>query len=762
MCLNKLANNKLLGSCIIPLFFLIQVAYTQTVTIDLLDEYQNISGFGGANIPDWIGDMNEDQVDKAFGNAPGQMGLSILRIKVPNDEENFSQQVSAAARAKSQGAIIIASPWSPPASMKSNGSTVGGYLEPSSYGDFADYLLNFTDFMSNNGAPLYAISVQNEPDVTVSYESCDYTSTQMLNFVKEQGAKFDAVNLMVSESFNLDHSETDPILNDAEAEPLVDIICGHIYGSGLADYPLARSKGKEVWMTEHYTESENSGNDWPLALDLGTEIHACMEANFSTYIWWYIRRYYGLIDDAGNITKRGYIMSQYAKFVRPGYTRVGVATNSVSNVDVSAFKTDTSIVVVAVNRNNSSTEINFEIQNGSADTLTMYTTSGSKNVENGGIHIPTGGMFSAFLDGESITTFTSYTDNAGKVSNVVPVAVAGPDQTAIDEDNNGKESITLDGSASTDADGTITNYSWSQGDLQIAWGESPTLDFGTGIHTVVLTVTDDDGATDRDTVLITVELNSSINEAHFWFETECSQVGSNWNIIKDVDASNSGYTMVFPGLQSLGEASESSEDHIAITFNVTEAGIYTLWGRTRVPTADDDSFWIRMDNGNWVMWNNIVGGAAWLWDQIHDSNNSEEVVSYDLSEGNHTLTICYREDGAGLDKLYLTNIGQTPSGLGGDAEDCTVPDAIELSSSSGNTVNFFPNPAHETLTIETKEVTNQSNEVYLYNGYGMMVGIIMLENKTTIIDISDFPKGFYYLKMILENEEILVHKFIKM
>ena len=86
MNLDTLASHNLRISSLILLFFLFHTSYSQTATIDLSDEYQKISGFGGANIPDWIGDMNEDQVDKAFGNAPGQIGLNIMRLKVPADE----------------------------------------------------------------------------------------------------------------------------------------------------------------------------------------------------------------------------------------------------------------------------------------------------------------------------------------------------------------------------------------------------------------------------------------------------------------------------------------------------------------------------------------------------------------------------------------------------------------------------------------------------------------------------------------------------
>jgi len=58
------------------------------------------------------------------------------------------------------GATIIASPWSPPASMKTNNNLVGGELSEDAYDDYAAHLKSFVDFMANNGVPIYAVSVK--------------------------------------------------------------------------------------------------------------------------------------------------------------------------------------------------------------------------------------------------------------------------------------------------------------------------------------------------------------------------------------------------------------------------------------------------------------------------------------------------------------------------------------------------------------------------------------------------------------------------
>jgi len=352
--------------------------------IDLNATNQTIRGFGGMNFPRWIGTLTDAQVDRAFGNDSGQIGLTIMRIDVPPDSSYWSGEVSAAQRAiNNHGAIVVASPWSPPADMKTNDDLVGGELRADAYGDYANHLTDFADYMSSNGAPLYAISLQNEPDISVNYESCDWSSTQMRNFLKNNASVI-PTRVMVAESFNFNKSFTDPILNDAAAEAQLEIIAGHIYGGGLSDYPLARNKGKEIFMTEHYTSSNVSGDLWPDALEVGTEIHDCMTANMNAYIWWYIRRSYGPIDESGNVSKRGYVMSQYAKFVRPGYIRVNATASPSFGVYVTAYKTGETLVIVAINQNSSSSDVTFSLSGGNVSSYTKYETTSSNNVSNQG------------------------------------------------------------------------------------------------------------------------------------------------------------------------------------------------------------------------------------------------------------------------------------------------------------------------------------------------------------------------------------------
>jgi uncharacterized delta-60 repeat protein len=97
--------------------------------------------------------------------------------------------------------------------------------------------------------------------------------------------------------------------------------------------------------------------------------------------------------------------------------------------------------------------------------------------------------------------------NAENHENIAPVANAGADQT-VTPGSNGTASVTLDGSASSDTDGSVVSYSWTAEGEEIATGVKPTVSLTEGIHTIILTVTDNEDATDTDEVVIRVNAAS--------------------------------------------------------------------------------------------------------------------------------------------------------------------------------------------------------------------------------------------------------------
>lgn len=380
----------------------------QQVTIDPNTTYQIIRGFGGMSGVGWIDDMTSAEVDLAFGSGNGQIGLSIMRMRIDPDSSTWWRQVQSAAHAYQLGALLFATPWSAPAYMKSNNSLInGGKLLPQYYGAYANHLVSFSNYMAQNNAPLHAVSLQNEPDWHPDYESGDWSSQDFIDFLHAQGSALAGINVMVGESMSFNFALTDPVLMDSQAINHFSIVGGHLYGSTPKDYVLARQKGKDVWMTEYITDTEDA-NSWPKSLSLASNLHQSMVSNYNAYIWWYIRRSYGLITENGAVSKRGYIMSQFARYVRPGSQRIASTENPYSDVYTTAYKTpDNKTILVVINSGTNERQLQVSVPQNTVASFTKYSTSAITDATYGGHYPVTDGLVSFYVEPQSIATFVS-------------------------------------------------------------------------------------------------------------------------------------------------------------------------------------------------------------------------------------------------------------------------------------------------------------------------------------------------------------------
>lgn len=399
------------------LFLLLQVigivTFAQTATVTLNQPAQYIHGFGGMNHPVWIGDLTAAQRETAFGNGPNQLGFQVLRIWVSDNPTQWQRELATAQRAIELGAIVFASPWNPPSHMietfTRGSQTDAKRLRYDQYAAYAQHLNDFVTYMRNNGVDLYAISIQNEPDY--AHDWTWWTTTEMLNFIKNHARSIDC-RIIAPESFQYVKSVSDPILNDADALSKIDILGAHLYGTQYTNfaYPLfkQRGAGKELWMTEvyHPNSDANSADRWPEALETARNIHHAMaDGEFQMYVWWYIRRQYSPMKEDGTISKRGYMMAHYSKFVRPGYYRVEATKQPATNVLLSAYKDGDDVVVVVINRNTSASNITISVPGTRVETWERHVTTGSKNLsKETNISAPSG-SFQVTLEAESITTF---------------------------------------------------------------------------------------------------------------------------------------------------------------------------------------------------------------------------------------------------------------------------------------------------------------------------------------------------------------------
>jgi O-glycosyl hydrolase len=437
-------------------------ANPSAVTVDFGTTYQTIRGFGGSTA--WLGQMPQAVATALFSPTSG-LGLSILRVRIDPEgsasgggthgdpyetgEWDYEAANGMEAVAANPNAIVFATPWTPPPAWKLNGTTIsddgeswnqsynscaegtgycGGYLNPSNYADYASYLEDFlTFFNSTTGFDLYAISMQNEPEENVTYESCVWTPEEMETWVAANASTITSdaysTRLMMPESDTFNPIDAAPTLNNSTAQALVSIIGGHIYGVQPAPYSIpASDTPKELWMTEFGPLSNASAPTWSQTLSTYAEsIHnSLVTGEYNAYVWWGLfgtsvgsgataAGTWGLVDNAGNLTVTGEVMGQYSKFIEPGYVRASATASPVAGVYLSAYTGSASgtqhYVIVAINANSSAENLDFTLDNGSVTSFTPYQSTSTAGLQPQTAVPVTGGQFTYTLPAQSITTF---------------------------------------------------------------------------------------------------------------------------------------------------------------------------------------------------------------------------------------------------------------------------------------------------------------------------------------------------------------------
>ena len=405
----------------IPTFSQMEASAADTCVIDISTEYQTIKGFGGMNHPEWTGkDLTEAQRQTVFGNGENEIGMSVVRIFVNDDPNQWYKAVPTAKDVISRGGIVFATPWNPPKELCEtftrtytqwwDGKVVEQpnqkRLRHDKYAEYAQHLNDFVHYMKDNGVDLYAISIQNEPDYGEDWTWM--TDDECVDFLENYADKIDCP-VMSPESFSYNKSYYNKILNNSKAFANTDIFGTHFYGTSREnmDFPALENCGKEIFMTEVYTDSKNDADIWPMAIDVSENIHnALVVGNMNAYVWWYIRRSYSPLKEDGTISKRGYCMAQYSKFVRPGDVRVKATEQPSSDVYISAYKNnENQVTIVAVNKGSEGYAQNFNISGENIGNVERYRTSANENLTYTANLESGENSFWAQLPAESVSTF---------------------------------------------------------------------------------------------------------------------------------------------------------------------------------------------------------------------------------------------------------------------------------------------------------------------------------------------------------------------
>lgn len=194
-----------------PLAFIERPPLARVIDVDLSRRYQTMAGFG-ASITDasaWLirNRLNDVQrqalLQELFGRGDRAAGFALVRLTIGasdfsrrhyslNDRppgeadlalEHFSIDANRAdvlpvmqqALTINPKLQVMASPWSAPAWMKTSGSLIKGSLRPDRYDAYARYLLRYVDAYAEQGVPIFALTLQNEPH----HEPDDYPGMRL-------------------------------------------------------------------------------------------------------------------------------------------------------------------------------------------------------------------------------------------------------------------------------------------------------------------------------------------------------------------------------------------------------------------------------------------------------------------------------------------------------------------------------------------------------------------------------------------------------
>ncbi len=304
---------------------------------------------------------------------------------------------------------LFASPWSPPAFMKTNSDMLhGGKLKPS-FGDvWALYYTKFIKAYEKEGVPVWGVSIQNEPMATQRWESCIYTGEEERDFLKNHlGPVMEKEGLKEKKIIGWDHNRdllfqrASTLLDDPDAAKYLWGIGFHWYEPWSGGEPMYDNvklvnqayPNTNLFFTEGCKEAfalDKTGN-WQLGEKYGANMINDFNNGMVGFTDWNI-----LLDETGGPnhvqnfcfapihgnTKTGEVIytneywyiGHFSKFIQPGAKRI-ISSASRSQLLTTAFlNPDGKVVVIVMNQSNKQTPYYLWIK-GKAAALTSLPHS---------------------------------------------------------------------------------------------------------------------------------------------------------------------------------------------------------------------------------------------------------------------------------------------------------------------------------------------------------------------------------------------------
>ncbi|HUU19948.1 MAG TPA: hypothetical protein VMW72_22540 [Sedimentisphaerales bacterium] len=389
-------------------------------SVDMGTVYQELEGFGasGTWYPNWL--LAHPLKNEIYDVLFGQLGLDILSLQNTYDiREIYSNEIIAAAESSLGRPLkILLISGAPPAYLIGNEGTAPGTLAryPGGgykYREFAKWWADSLEVYSNHGINADYVSVQNEPDWQVNWDSCKFTPTETAECAGYNLA-FEAVyqelasrmtdmpKLLAPDSFGCSASRA---FIDALIDPShVYGYAHHLYPDGDYDNPDSFIPAMQSFAAKYgdkplfQTEYSRGGNEKPFSVALNTArhihnslVHEGVCSYFYFNLFW--GEEFGLVtldfpwqaNPSYTINHTYYAFKQYTAFTDPGWYRVEASTDS-SGLRISAFKSDndTELSVVIINVSDIDIDLTLSLGGFSPDSSRVYRTSETEHTKYSG------------------------------------------------------------------------------------------------------------------------------------------------------------------------------------------------------------------------------------------------------------------------------------------------------------------------------------------------------------------------------------------
>jgi glucosylceramidase len=197
--------------------------------------------------------------DYSYDDVPaGQTDPNLAQFSIAHDQ-TYLIPLLQQALSINPSLKVHALPWSPPAWMKTTGSMNGGNVVAADFPSLAQYFTRFIDAYQQQGIPIYAVSMQNEPLYsTTGYPSAYVAPADEANFIGGYlgpalaGAGFGKVKI-----FGYEHNWDNPqypetLLADSTAYGYLAGSSFHCYAGDVSAQSQVKLAypAKDIWFTE--------------------------------------------------------------------------------------------------------------------------------------------------------------------------------------------------------------------------------------------------------------------------------------------------------------------------------------------------------------------------------------------------------------------------------------------------------------------------------------------------------------------------------